>query len=232
MKKTTLKTITLALATGFVLGCGNTNNNNTATNEGENQISETTETTKITKPQTDFSKFDHYLTLNTKNAVIQQFGAENIKHQTMYFAEGTVEKKASVLTNPQNGHIVHFIWQDNNDSLDWIEANYLLFDENYEPKGKQKIEAENGLYLGMPLKKLKEWNGADIKFSGFAWDYGGSVFREEGTRIASSPVMFDLDLENYNGADFAMGDIELTSADPKVAALDIIISAFSMYPKK
>lgn len=181
----------------------------------------------------DFSKFDHYATILTKTDLIAEFGEENLEDKTAWFAEGTVERKSTVLTNPNNGHIVKYIWADSdNETTAWIEATHYVWGEDYGVEGTQELEAENGLKLGMSLAELRAWNGDDFRFSGFGWDYAGGVFAEEGSKLTDSKVQVRLmndQVESNEGFDFMIGDVELHADDENLKNAPVLVEQFSLY---
>jgi hypothetical protein len=120
-----------------------------------------------------------------------------------------------------------YVWDNETDKLAFLEARHTLYDEDFEITDTQKIETKDGLYLGMSLRELKEWNGDDFKFMGFGWDYGGTIMSEEGSKLNKSPVKIQLDLQDYEGGEFAMGDVELSTDDSWLYALNIIVSDFT-----
>ncbi len=176
--------------------------------------------------------FEDYADVKNKEALIEKYGSENIKNSTESFAEGTIEREVSILTDPQNGYVIKYVWDEDNKTLSWLEASEMLFNDNNEVTGKQTIKAINGLWLGMTLKDLRDWNEADFKFSGFGWDFGGGVFAEQGSKIANSPIGITLNYSGNDIPDFAMGDIQLRADDERLKDLNITVSHFNFYPKK
>jgi len=96
--------------------------------------------------------------------------------------------------------------------------------------GNQTVQAENGLYLGMNLSKLRAWNGENFNFSGFGWDYAGFITYKEGSKIANSNVEISLDIiDNDSGDyDFVYGDVTLSADDSRLANANIIVSSMTM----
>lgn len=181
----------------------------------------------------DFSKFDHYATILTKNDLIAKFGEENLEDRTVWYAEGTVERQSTILTNPDNGHVVKYVWaEEDNSTTSWIEATHYLWNEAFSIEGTQTLETENGLKLGMSLAELREWNEADFKFSGFGWDYAGGVFAEKGSNLADSKVQVNLmndQVASNEGFDFMIGDVELHADDEKLIDAPVLVEQFSLY---
>jgi hypothetical protein len=173
-----MKKLFLAVTVGTFLfsSCGD--------NTNKNETEKDTIVKNESAPDKDATKenveektvyFEDYAEVKSKKALIEKYGAEHIKTNTEAFAEGTIEREVSILTDPKNGYVIKYVWDEDNKTLSWLEASEMLFNDNYEVTGKQTIKTKNGLWLGMTLKELRDWNGADFKFSGFGWDFGGGI---------------------------------------------------------
>ncbi len=229
MKKVTINFLGIMLFTTILFSCGGSTDGNTeADNNEESYEKEESYDDEETGGETSYNKFEQYATILTKADLMAIFGEENIKTSTEAYAEGTVEKEVSTLINPENGQVIRYIWGDDN-STEWIEALYNIYDENYEIISTQNIEAENGLSTGMGLMDLKAWNGADFKFSGFGWDYAGTIYTEEGSKMQKSTIQISLDNLTIEGADFTLGDVELNTSDERLLSVEIIVSSLTMY---
>ena len=83
--------------------------------------------------------------------------------------------------------------------------------------------------------ELREWNEADIKFSGFGWDYAGGIFVEEGSKLAESNVELTL-INNQDksneGFEFMLGDVELSTTDERLTDAPVLVEMFSLYIEK
>jgi hypothetical protein len=235
MKKISINLLGILLATTMFLSCGNSSDNNPETNNNTDNsdfvaVEENNEVVdNEIEDVIDFSKFEHYATISTKTDLIARFGEENLADITVSYAEGTVVREATVLTNPQNGHVIQYVWEDDNVTISFIEAFYNVYNQDYELLSTQELEAENGLSLGMSLSELVDWNGDDFQFSGFGWDYAGGIYGDENSKITNSPVALTLDLLSFEGAEFTIGDVELSSSDSRLDDVDIIVSDFTMY---
>ncbi len=180
-----------------------------------------------------FNTIEDYAQLKTKEEIITAFGKENCKSGTSWYAEGTVQLKHTVVTNPKNKHIVKYVWKEENPKkLGSIEINYFDWNEDYEVKGTQKVLSACGFYTGMSINELRKWNGADFTFSGFGWDYEGGVFVTPKSRLSTCPVSIKLGLKldgNMDVADGFYGDTELNTSDPLVKTAPIIVEKISYY---
>lgn len=176
---------------------------------------------------------EDYASLVSKEAINNLFGAESVVDGVSLYEEGTVEYKHTVVTNPATTHIVKYVWKDN-DSLKWVEANYIKRSEDFEEVGIQMLGSECGINLGMPLKDVVVWNGDDFKFFGFGWDFGGNVRAKENSKIANCSVTFDLGIkyDDMKGNETIIGDVELSSSDSAVKNAGVFIASFKCYPSK
>ena len=161
----------------------------------------------------DFTKIEHYAALDTKAKLVENFGKENIKDGSTWYGEGSTELKHSVLTNPSNGHIVKYVWKEENPTqLSFIEIFGILRNKDYEAIGTQKIGSECGIFTGMTLKEMRDWNGEDFEFSGFGWDFGGMVRYTEESNFAKCNLSLRLEIkfeEGKNQYDALYGDTDL-----------------------
>lgn len=231
------KIILLSLASVTLWSC---NADAEATEENNTNTEQTTDTTQVA-PEVieeeaevaDFSKIEHYAIFETKDMLIENFGAENIVDGSSWYGEGSLELQHSVLTNPSNGHVVKYVWQEENPTqLNSIEITGSIRDENYKVIDMQKIGSESGLYTGMTVKEMKEWNGTDFTFSGFGWDFHGNVFPGEGTKISTCGLSLTMDLnDKLNEAkyDNMYGDVTLSSADEAVLNAPITLDVMVLY---
>lgn len=183
-----------------------------------------------------FNTIEDYAQLKTKEELIATFGKENIKNGTSWYAEGTVQLKHSIVTNPKNKHIVKYLWDEENPKkLSSIEINYFDWSEDYEVQGTQKILSNCGFYTGMPINDLRKWNGADFNFSGFGWDYEGGIFVKEKSRLSTCPVTIKLGLKHNGNLDLAeglYGDQELSTSNEAVKKAPIIVERLYYYLDK
>jgi len=238
MKKITINLfMSLFLAT-LLISCNNNTQNSDVTIENEtntirvDSVLEKTEEVSeiIIEEKIDFSKFEHFATILTKNELIEQFGESKLIDGIVTYAEGTVEMNITTLNTED--YSIRYVWKEGSDSTDHIEADYKLYNKDFEEIGIQKVFSEEGLYTGMILSELKKWNGTDFKFSGFGWDYAGGIFNDENSKISKSPIQISLDLLDFEGANFAIGDVELNSNDSRLDSLNIVVSQLVLYINK
>lgn len=236
------KIILLSLASVTLWSC---NAEAETTEENNTNTEQTTDTTQVAPEVVeeeeqeaevaDFSKIEHYAIFTTKDMLVENFGAENIVDGSSWYGEGSLELQHSVLTNPSNGHVVKYVWQEENPTqLSSIEIAANVRNENFEIVSTQKIGSESGIFTGMTVQELKDWNGADFKFSGFGWDFHGNVYPGEGNKIANCGLSLTMDLnDDLGNSEYTelSGDVELSSADENVLNAPIILNNIVLYVK-
>lgn len=177
----------------------------------------------------EFSYFEDYLSFKNRTELLSIFGEEALQDDTSWYAEGTEMFLSTLLTNPQNGQVIKFIWGENLDLL-FIEASYSIYNKNYELVKEQRIDSKSGVFTGMSLNELREWNEDEFEFYGFSWDYEGTIIADADSKIMLCPVSFNLTIPHYSfeGEDELMGDILLKSDDSLVQNAPIYIDQLTL----
>lgn len=204
------------------------NNHSTSNNNGSE------EKTKV--PAKSFEYLEDFATIRSKKELYATFGAEHLEDGISWYAEGTVEFQHTLLTDPNTGNVYTYVWmEEDNETLSFIEANLFIWDDNYEIARKQIVLSKTGLFTGMTLKELFEWNGEkDFKFYGFGWDYEGTISPGTGSNMVASGLGLQLTLENYSNQDWThlLGDIELSTEDHSLFEAPIVLGQLTIYPEK
>ena len=182
----------------------------------------------------EYRTIEDYCGIASKDQLIAEFGEENITDGESWYAEGTVCIQHSNLVNPENGHVIKYLWEEDGNTLSSIEVSYYIFDEDYSIQGTQIISSESGVNTGMSLQDLVAWNGDDFDFFGFGWDYEGGILSEEGSELGECPVQiklsFDLETdipEEYYGM---YGDQVLSTADDNTVGAPVLVDRLTYYP--
>lgn len=176
----------------------------------------------------DLEYFEDYAQIKTKEQLYAIFGDENCVDDTSWYAEGTMMRMSTKIQNPESGWRLTYVYEENEaEKVSFIEAYYQLYDKDYNDLGTQKIETAEGLYTGMPLMDFEEWNEGPIEFSGFGWDYGGSVFGPEGAKFLDASVDMTLEMDPTKifaeGFEDLLGDQTLTTEMDLVQRAPIVI---------
>jgi len=230
MKKLSVKLVIVLFLSLLISACGNdasVDNNDVSTTDSTIVVDDNDTNIDDATVQDGFNTIDDYTIFSSKDDLIAEFGQNNLVDGVQYYAEGTVVIESTTLTNPQNNQVIIFEWDDD-DNLSSVVANYAIYDENYQQIGTQKIETNDGLFLGMSLSELRTWNGEDFSFSGFGWDYGGAIFVKDGSKISNSNFGIVLDILDYD-FDYALGDIELNADDENLEDAGIYVSILVYY---
>jgi hypothetical protein len=90
-----------------------------------------------------------------------------------------------------------------------------------------------GLAIGDPLARATVANGKPFKFWGFSWDYGGNVSDLEGGKLAALPggcrvFMTVGPREDAELPDALLGEVKLSSDDPRLEAAGVTIEELSL----
>jgi len=181
-----------------------------------------------------YSTLEDYGQIASKEQLVSAFGEENLVHGESWYAEGTVRVENTLLTNPDNGHVINYLWEEDGSTLSFLEANYYLMDEDYFIHGTQVIPSESGLSTGMTLDELVEWNGDDFSFYGFGWDYEGGIFADSASRFADCPVQvkltFDLEIEIPDAYRGMYSDGIFNTADDITQGAPVLLDILTYLP--
>ncbi|OPL19868.1 MAG: hypothetical protein AVO35_02530 [Candidatus Aegiribacteria sp. MLS_C] len=183
-----------------------------------------------------YSTIEDYATITTKEQLISEFGEENLVDGESWYAEGTVRYEHTVLTDPCNGQVIRYVWQEDGNTLSHVEAGYFIFDDDYYVVDTQEVFSVCGVFTGMSLQDLREWNGTDFDFLGFGWDYEGLILAGEGSRIAECPVRmklsFDMQREIPEEYLDMYGDVTFNTADDIAREAPVLVDLLTLYPSE
>lgn len=156
---------------------------------------------EVVEEEMNYNYFEDYAQFATKEEIYEAFGEANLTDATEWYAEGTVQLECTRLKNPDNGHEIKFVFDEENpEKLSSIEARYYTSEGDSENRVTQKIETKCGTYTGMTFNELRDWNEEEFEFSGFGWDFGGGIMPSTGSKIEQCKVMMMLDYD-YNDSD-------------------------------
>lgn len=231
-----MKALLLLFALILLVSCGG--NSESADTLSDTEVSNDTADMEVEVPVEEHtgvscSTVEDYGSITARDRLISEFEEENLVHGESWYAEGTVSFDHSVLTDPENGQVIKYLWEEDGNTLSHIEAGYYVFDESYRIVDTQEVYSDCGVYTGMSLQELREWNGADFDFLGFGWDYEGGIVEEEGSRIAECPVeiklSFDLQIEIPEEHRDMYGDRMFNTADDMAQDAPVLVDRLTFY---
>lgn len=162
----------------------------------------------------------------TEEALVKQFGRENVKRGKIYVAEGEETPGTLVFPNDETKRI-EIVWKETKKRRkpEWIRV----------PMGSTWTTLA-GLRTGTPLLAVEKMNRAPFQLSGFDWDYGGMVTDWRGGALAKlgAPCRVQVRFERtvpeevtdaqQRAVDATSGDRELLSSLPELRRLDVHVS--------
>ncbi|MBN4071070.1 hypothetical protein JYT72_01040 [Crocinitomix catalasitica] len=226
-----MKKIIIASLAVMVASCGEAQELSEleSSKETSNNLSDTLADDSLVGEDDKIQFFEDYARFDTKTKLYEEFGKENLEDSETWYAEGTYRVVITTLTDPNNGNVIQFSWdEENEEALSFIETwNRNWRDEN---GNEQRIETKEGIYTGMSLEDLVAWNeGENFEFSGFGWDYAGGVFAGAESKISKAKIQFTLDLkdEGYESFLHLLGDGSHKTSDEDVKGAPIVVGTIT-----
>lgn len=146
----------------------------------------------------------------------QAIGKENVGERDFYLGEG--EYAPGLVLYPETGEEVEVLLDD-----DGFVILYRLSQK------ASKWATSDGIQVGSTLEELVAANGAHFKFTGFDWDYGGTVTNWNGGNFDGSDFLVVLGY-NYEGVPMTeedsqalLGDQEIMSDLPAAQRYEIAV---------
>ncbi len=169
---------------------------------------------------------------SSEQDLINRLGAENVSsHDTVYGAEGMFSIGTILYKGTSNE--AHIVWKDtlNFKNPEYVEVGFA------EPGKENQVQwyVTNGVKVGTKLTELEQINGKSFNFSGFGWDYGGSVVDWNGGKLMNPDstsylaIILAYDYENQalnSVAEKVLGDKSFSSKDPNAQKLNPFVSHF------
>jgi hypothetical protein len=159
------------------------------------------------------------ITKKTRKAdLVKIFGASKLQDGKTGFFGGDVQYNSTTVQLAKNKPSLHVLWKDQ-------KRNQVAGVMVYDPKWK----TAEGIGVGTTLNTLRQKAG-EFKFSGFGWDYGGIVQLQNTKLSKYQSITIQMDTGNNayekypDEAQYASGDQQLLSQDPKLKNLNISVS--------
>jgi hypothetical protein len=134
------------------------------------------------------------------------YGAANVKDERICGPE-CIDSIDVTIIYPETDQEITVHWKDS------AYHKTIVYMEAWSPAAPYHTAA--GLKIGSPFRELLQLNGQRITFSGFDWDYGGSIQSYNKGAFENSAVHFRLGQTEDAGTALS-GDIELHTDMPQV----------------
>lgn len=155
-----------------------------------------------------------------------RFGAGNVRAEEIPGAEG--ESFRGVLLFPDDPirrATVYF-----QDPQNLLGLAMVSIDEDHS-----QWKLASGIGIGAPLSEVRRINGKPFTFSGFDWDYGGTIVDWHGGKLAPASdeavftrVQLRMPQGDMGGKAYPQGDSRFSSDDPRWKDLGITVGGFSV----
>ena len=134
------------------------------------------------------------------------YGASNVKDERICGPECADSIDVTKIYPEKNNEFIVY-WRDS------LYHKSISFIETYLPDGP--YHTDKGLKIGSTFEELLKINGKQIIFSGFDWDYGGSIQDYGMGTLQNSPLGFRLAMDEGGGTELS-GDSEFNTEMPEV----------------
>lgn len=139
----------------------------------------------------------------TRADLVKAFGAANVKDARIHLGEG--ETTPGVIVYPKD--------PKRRLEITWVKSRRV---GDIRFSGRSSVwHTADGITLGTTLAQLQKLNGVPFKFTGFGWDYGGTVLSWEKGKLETSlkDVWLTLDPISEGPYEGVTGDGEFLSSD-------------------
>ncbi len=134
------------------------------------------------------------------------FGAANVKDERVCGPE-CMDSIDVTIIYPETNKQITIHWKDSAYHKTIVSMETRFPESPYHTAANIKI--------GSPFKDLLQLNGQKITFSGFGWDYGGSINSYNKGTLEKSAIHYQLGQTEDTGTEMS-GDIELHTDMPEV----------------
>ncbi|HTL81457.1 MAG TPA: hypothetical protein VL651_07120 [Bacteroidia bacterium] len=200
-------------------------------NNGDKTPADSMKKDSVTTTQVPF--LEDLLKIKDEKELIAQFGAGNVKTDTMWGPEG--DFGFATYVNKGTPDELQITWKDSatRSGIEGISV-YAYFGNDKRSFGS-KWRSKTGIHLGMSTDSLAILNGHSFMFSGVGWDYGGGITDWEKGKFEGIKLGIQLDADydaqpNDKDIENVSGDQDVSSENPSVKAVAMKVVAISVYP--
>lgn len=156
----------------------------------------------------------------------RRFGTGNVKVEEIPGAEG--ESFRGVVLFPDDPSLRATVYFQDERSL--LGLAMVSIDED-----RSQWKLAPGIGIGTSLSELRRINGRPITFSGFGWDYGGTIIDWHGGELAPASdeavfarVQLRMPQDDVGEKAYPQGESRFSSDDPRWKGLDITVGGVSV----
>ena len=157
--------------------------------------------------------------INSEAELKNKYGLENVKYDTIWGAEGFFSM-GTILKTDAESHI-EITWENEKTKTGIISVTQVSDQDWYEDSLQVGMwYSGKGITIGMPIRALESVNQSPFTFSGFGWDYAGTVLdwqkgnlEGKGIAVQLSEGRTDENLSDTEAATI-LGDVEVQSDNP------------------
>lgn len=149
---------------------------------------------------------------STSADISRTYGEGNVQPAEIYIAEG--ESQQGLTLFPDSPKEIEVVLKPDG------HPQFIRISRDDSP-----WKTETGVTVGTTLNELEQINGKAFSFYGFEWDFGGLVTDWKQGRLNSNLVIALLPRRYDALTDQMMGEVQLSSDDPAMEALDIRVGS-------
>lgn len=178
---------------------------------------------------------DNLFNIASEAELIEFFGKENVIYDTVYGAEG--EESMATILFPKSPDQVEIAWKNEEERKGVGSITHYAFYDNENDRliNSSRWKTASGISLGTTLTMLNELNGKPFIFTGFGWDYGGTITNWQGGNLENFNMSVHIGISDFlnesanNDYNTLMGDIEFKSDNPVAIRLNPTVITIELW---
>lgn len=164
---------------------------------------------------------ENLLNFTDESDLIRRYGNEAVRYDTIWGAEGYFSMGTLLKTEPQS-HI-EITWANEKMKTGIISVTQVSDSDWYsDTLEASEWKSSTGVVIGMSIEELQKLNGRPFTFSGFGWDYAGSVIDWQKGNLEGKGIAVQLAEGPFSGkltdeqSATILGDVMVQSDNPLV----------------
>jgi hypothetical protein len=144
---------------------------------------------------------------STKESLLETFGKENVKEETIYVGDGMELPGLAIYPDDPQKRVEVFWWEEDPTKVQLIRIQ----------GDRSQWKTAEGVSLGTSLTELEQLNGKPFKLLGLGWDFGGGVTSWDGGKLEGLTLRVEqtsIDEVSEEEQSQILGDQEVASDNP------------------